>query len=81
MPWDRTGLPGAYMPDPNYLKTAAPKFAAAIRAAVNGHPVLSKFIPFNTVAPLGAGLLPASGALAEPNPTTPGAMPCTLPSP
>jgi hypothetical protein len=40
----------AYMADPNYLKTVAPKTAAAIREAVNSHPVLSRIIQFNTVA-------------------------------
>jgi len=40
----------AYMADPNYLKTVAPKTAAAIRAAVNGHPRLSKFLQFNGLA-------------------------------
>jgi hypothetical protein len=39
----------AYMTDPNYLKTVAPKSAAAIREAVNAHPTLSKIIQFNTV--------------------------------
>ncbi len=58
----------AYMADPNYLKTVAPEVAAAVRAAVNGHPVLSKIIQFNAIAPLGAGLLPAFGAPAEPKP-------------
>jgi hypothetical protein len=37
----------AYMTDPNYLKTVAPKTAAAIREAVNAHPTLSKTIQFN----------------------------------
>jgi hypothetical protein len=41
-----------YMADPNYLKTVAPKTAAAIRAAVNSHPTLSKVIQFNTMAAL-----------------------------
>jgi hypothetical protein len=40
----------AYMADPNYLKIVAPKTAAAIREAVNSHPVLSKIIQFNTMA-------------------------------
>ena len=40
----------AYMADPNYLKTVAPKTAAAIRAAVNTHPQLSKIIQFNSLA-------------------------------
>jgi hypothetical protein len=45
----------AYMVDPNYLKTVAPKTAAAIRAAVNEHPTLHKIIQFNTIAALAAG--------------------------
>jgi hypothetical protein len=40
----------AYLADPNYLKTVAPKTAAAIRAAVNSHPTLSKIIQFNSIA-------------------------------
>jgi hypothetical protein len=43
----------AYMRDPNYLKTVAPKTAAKIRAAVNGHPTLSRIIQFNTLGGLG----------------------------
>ena len=39
----------AYMTNPNYLKTVAPKTAAAIRAVVNSNPRLSKTIQFNTV--------------------------------
>jgi hypothetical protein len=44
----------AYMTDPNYLKTVAPKTAAAIRAAVNAHPTLSKIIQFNAAGGLAA---------------------------
>ncbi|HZN27897.1 MAG TPA: hypothetical protein VFB88_00930 [Xanthobacteraceae bacterium] len=40
----------AYMADPNYLKTIAPKTAAAIREAVNSHPALGKIIQFNAMA-------------------------------
>lgn len=49
----------AYMADPNYLKTVAPKTAAAIRAAVNENPRLSPFIQFNAGgnALAGVGLL------------------------
>jgi hypothetical protein len=39
----------AYMANPNYLKTVAPGTAAAIRAAVNSHPILSKIIQFNAI--------------------------------
>lgn len=45
----------AYMTDPNYMKTVAPKTAAAIRAAVNSNPRLSKTVQFNSLAPLLAG--------------------------
>lgn len=37
----------AYMNNPNYLKSVAPKTAAAIRSAVNAHPTLSPIIQFN----------------------------------
>ena len=40
----------AYLSDPNYLKTVAPKTAAAIRQAVNSHPTLSKIVQFNAIA-------------------------------
>jgi hypothetical protein len=40
----------AYLADPNYLKTVAPKTAATIRAAVNSHPTLRKIIQFNAIA-------------------------------
>jgi hypothetical protein len=46
----------AYLADPNYIKTVAPKTAAAIRAAVNGNPRLNRTIQFNAAAPLAAGL-------------------------
>ena len=44
----------AYMTDPNYFKTVAPKTAAAIRAKVNAHPTLSKIIQFNAFGGLAA---------------------------
>ena len=37
----------AYLTNPNYLKTAAPRTAAAIRAAVNPNPRLNRIIQFN----------------------------------
>jgi hypothetical protein len=40
----------AYLVSPSYLKTVAPKTAAAIREAVNSHPQLSKVIQFNALA-------------------------------
>jgi hypothetical protein len=48
----------AYLTDPNYIKTVAPRTAAAIRAAVNAHPELSKIIQFNAVVGI-----PAAGAV------------------
>ena len=56
----------AYMTDPNYLKTVAPKTAAAIRAAVNSNPRLNKTIQFNSLAgALGLGAIGASAADEE----------------
>lgn len=50
----------AYMRDPNYIKTVAPKTAARIREYVNANPNLNKTIQFNSLAPAaGAGLLGA----------------------
>jgi hypothetical protein len=43
----------AYMANPSYMKTVAPKTAAAIRAAVNPNSTLSKIIQFNTLGPFG----------------------------
>jgi hypothetical protein len=45
-------------PSLNYLKGSAPKTAAAVRAAVNPNPTLSKIIQFNVV-PIAAGVLRA----------------------
>ncbi|ABQ70791.1 hypothetical protein Swit_4453 [Rhizorhabdus wittichii RW1] len=49
----------AYMTNPNYMKTVAPKTAARIRQHVNSHPKLKDVIQFNSLAgpALGAGLL------------------------
>jgi hypothetical protein len=48
----------AYRTNPNYIKTIAPKTAAAIRAAVNPNPLINKHIQFNSLAPAaGTGLL------------------------
>jgi hypothetical protein len=44
----------AYLTDPNYFKTVAPHTAAAIRGWVNSHPVLSKWIQFNSIGGLAA---------------------------
>jgi hypothetical protein len=40
----------AYMANPSYMKTVAPKTAAAIREAVNSHERLSQLIQFNALA-------------------------------
>jgi hypothetical protein len=50
----------AYMSNPNYLKTVAPKAAAKFRAAVNESPLLKKVIQLNSLGPIGligAGIL------------------------
>jgi hypothetical protein len=49
----------AYKADPNYLKTVAPKAAAAIRAAWNTNPKYARLLHFNSFGPmmLGAGLV------------------------
>lgn len=47
----------AYMVDPNWIKTMAPKTAAQIREWVNTHPELSKIIQFNSI---GAGIAGAA---------------------
>ncbi len=59
----------AYIHNPNYLKTVAPRTAEAIRRAVNTHPHLSKIIQFNSVAGAGLGL----GALGSGYPSQSGA--------
>ena len=46
----------AYLQDPNYIKTAAPKTAARLRAMVNADPRVNKTIQLNQ-------LVPAAGAL------------------
>jgi hypothetical protein len=47
----------AYMANPNYFKTAAPKTATKIRAAVNDSPYLKRVIQFNSLG--AAGLIGA----------------------
>jgi hypothetical protein len=48
----------AYLENPNYLKTVAPKTAAKIRAAVNANPSVNKIIHFNMNGdPLPAALM------------------------
>jgi hypothetical protein len=48
----------AYLTNPNYFKTFAPDAAAAIRAMVNSHPQLAKWIQFN-----GLGLAALRGGI------------------
>jgi hypothetical protein len=43
----------AYMTDPNYFKTAAPKAAARFRAAVNTNPYLQHAIQLNSLGAIG----------------------------
>lgn len=43
----------AYMIDPNYLKSVAPKTAARIREHINTNPRVSRVVQFNTLAPIG----------------------------
>jgi hypothetical protein len=51
----------AYIADPNYIKTVAPKPAARIREFVNSNPRLNKIIQFNSVAvPAGASVVNAN---------------------
>jgi hypothetical protein len=45
----------AYMADPNYIKSVAPRAAAQIRQYVNGNPKLNRAIQFNTPAAVAAG--------------------------
>jgi hypothetical protein len=46
----------AYMTNPNYIKTVAPKTAARIQEHVNSNPRLNRTIQFNsTVSPLAIG--------------------------
>jgi hypothetical protein len=67
----------AYLADPNYLKTVAPKTAAAIRVAVNSHPTLRKISQFNAIAsPVAMGAIdpePAEWRVASDVIAAPGA--------
>ena len=55
----------AYMANPNYFKTVAPKSAAKIRAVVNNDPRLKQVIQFNSL--LAAGLVGAGVPEQEKN--------------
>jgi hypothetical protein len=57
----------AYMADPNYLETVAPRTAARIRAAVNSNQRVAPFIQFNELFGLGAAGAGA-GALLDASP-------------
>ncbi len=46
----------AYLRDPNYLKTEAPKTAARIREYVNGNPRIARYLQFNSLVPLAGAL-------------------------
>jgi hypothetical protein len=45
----------AYLTNPNYIKSVAPKTAAALREAINTNPRLNKFIHLNSIAGVGGG--------------------------
>jgi hypothetical protein len=51
----------AYMADPNYIKTVAPKTAARIREFVNNNPRLNKIIQFNGIAAAPVGVASSAG--------------------
>jgi hypothetical protein len=55
----------AYIQDPNWMKSVAPRTAQVIRNAVNNHPELSKWIQFNTAAGVVGGAAAASGGNRE----------------
>lgn len=57
----------AYLTNPNYIKTVAPKTAARIRAYVNSNPRLNQTIQFNAnTSPLAGWLASGANALAQP---------------
>jgi hypothetical protein len=57
----------AYMADPNYIKSVAPKTAARIRAAVNANPHLAPIIQFNAGGvPFGIPAPPDAGGSSHP---------------
>ncbi|POR52395.1 hypothetical protein [Bosea psychrotolerans] len=70
--YERDDIPGeymaeairAYMADPNYLKTVAPKTAARIREYVNPNPKFNRTIQFNAIAAPAAGLAAGGAVLA-----------------
>ena len=56
----------AYLTNPNYIKTVAPKTAERLREYVNTHPQLSKIIQLNTVLGPTAAALLARELMREP---------------
>jgi hypothetical protein len=58
----------AYMTDPNYLKSVAPQTANVIRSTVNTHPTLSRYVQFNSLAPIAGVGLAGAGAMMQPAP-------------
>lgn len=55
----------AYMVDPNYIKTVAPKTAARIREYVNKNPQLKDIIQFNSLAGVGLAGIAYGGRSAS----------------
>ncbi|MFO1057891.1 MAG: hypothetical protein U1E53_13095 [Dongiaceae bacterium] len=57
----------AYLTDPNYLKTVAPKVAAALRKTLNTDPVVSRIIQLNSLGwlPFAAGTAASGGLLGS----------------
>ena len=55
----------AYMANPNYMKTVAPKTAARIRAYVNEHKDLKHIIQFNSVVGTAGGATGAGAAFGS----------------
>ncbi len=56
------------MTNPNYMKTVAPRTAAAVRKLVNTHPELSKIVQFNSAI----GVPAISGLAGESEQGAPG---------
>lgn len=57
----------AYMANPNYMKTVAPRTAARIRAYVNDNKDLRDIIQFNSVVGIGGGGVGAAAVLGTQN--------------
>lgn len=61
----------AYLTNPNYIKTVAPKTAAALREAINTNPRLNKFIHLNSIAGVGGGAAAYKLAPSDDDPFAP----------